>query len=438
MKNEKCLEIIKKNEQYTKKEIHYFPLVIKECKGSIITDYDGKTYIDFLSSGSSLNLGSYHPVVTKAIKEQLDRFSQYIFGYVQNWEAREYARLLTSVYPGGIKAKVAYTNSGSESIDTAIKYARVFTGRQKIIYFINSYHGTTYGAISVSGHTIDMRNKMGPFLPEVYPFPFYGNNVSDEVAEKESTKSIEEAFQKYLPADEIAAAFVEAVQGDTGILPAHPIFMKKLYNLCKKNGILLIIDDIQQGFFRSGKMFSIENYEGIIPDGICLAKSFGAGLVGGCFLAREEIIDSLGAPGHLSTFHGNPLTCAAGIAAFGIYYSKEFQDLLQSNIKLLDQLGKDLKEKHQDIIESVRNIGMSMGIDIKDKDGGNTTYKIIFRCYEKGLFITTLNGNILRIQPPLNTPSELLVKGFNIISESIEDFKGGRINDGVLEYKKSW
>ncbi len=112
--------------------------------------------------------------------------------------------------------------------------------------------------------------------------------------------------------------------------------------------------------------------------------------------------------------------------------------MLQSNIKLLGQLGKDLKEKHQDIIESVRNIDMSMGIDIKDKDVGNTTYKIIFRCYEKGLFITALNGNILRIQPPLNTPSELLVKGFNIISEFIEDFKAGRISDGVLEYKKSW
>ena len=155
-------------------------------------------------------------------------------------------------------------------------------------------------------------------------------------------------------------------------------------------------------------------------------------------LARGGIIDSLGAPSHLSIFHGIPLTCAAGIAAFGVYYSKEFQDLLQTNIKLLDQLGKDLKEKHQDIIEGVRNIDMSMGIDIKDKDDGNTTYKIIFRCYEKGLFITALNGNILRIQPPLNTPSELLVKGFNIISEFIEDFKAGRISDGILEYKNSW
>ena len=111
--------------------------------------------------------------MTKAIKEQLERFSQYIFGYVQNKEAGEYARLLTSVYPGGIKAKDAYTNSGSD---------RVFAGRQKIIHFINSYHGTTYGAISVSGHTIDMRNKMGTFLPEIYPFRFYGNNVSDEFA----------------------------------------------------------------------------------------------------------------------------------------------------------------------------------------------------------------------------------------------------------------
>ena len=438
MKNEKCLEIIKENEKYIKKEFNYFPFVIKECKGSIITDYDGNTYIDFLSAASSLNLGSCHPVVTKAIKDQLDKFSHYVLCYVQNREAGEYARLLTSVYPGRIKAKVAYTNSGSESIDAAIKYARVFTGRQKIIYFLNSYHGTTYGSISVSGISIEMRNKMGPFLPEVYPFPYYGINVSDEVAEKESTKLMEEAFQKYLPANEVAAIVIEAIQGDAGILPAHPIFMKKLYNLCKKNGILFIIDDVQHGFFRSGKMFSIENYEGIIPDGICLAKSFGGGLVGGCFLARKEIIDSIGSPGHIATFHGNPLTCAAGIAAFGVYYSKEFQDLFQSNIKLLDKLGKDLKEKHQDIIENIRNIGMTMGIVIKDEDNGNNTYKIIFRCYEKGLFLISLSGNIIRIQPPLNTPPELLVKGFNIISESLEDFKAGKISNEVLKYKNSW
>ena len=438
MKNENSLKIMEKNNLYCMKNFEYFPLVIKECEGSIIKDVDGNEFIDFLSSASSLNLGSRHPVVIKAIKEQLEKFTQYCMGYITNEQAVEYARLLTSVYPGGIKTKVAYAISGSESIDAAIKYARAFTKRQKIISFINSYHGTTYGALTISGCTKLMKKNMAPLLLEVSFFPFYGIDVSDEVAEKESTKLMEEAFEKYLPPDEVAAVFIEIVQGDGGILPIHPIFLKKLYNLCKKYGILFIVDDIQQAFFRTGKMFSVENYEGIIPDGMTLGKSCGAGLFAACFIARKEIIDTFGAPGHCGTFTGNALSCAAGIAAFGVYYSKEFQELLKSNCKLLDKLGKELKEKQPEIIGNIRNLGMSMGIDINNKNDKNMTYKIIFRCYEKGLLMISIAGNVLRIQPPLNIPPELLEKGFKIINEAIEDYKAGKISDEVLKYKNSW
>lgn len=438
MKIDNCLKIIEENSKYTMKNFQYFPLAIKEAKGSIITDYDGNQFIDFLASASSLNLGSCHPVVTKAVKEQLEKFSQYCFAYIPNQQAGEYARLLTSVYPGGVKAKLVFTNSGSESVDAAIKYSRAFTGRQKIIYFINSYHGTTYGSISISGCTYLMRSKMGPFLSEVYNFPFFGNDVSDEVAEKESTRQIEEAFEKYLPPTEVAAVFIETIQGDGGILPAHPIFMKKLYDLCKKHSILFIVDDIQQGFFRTGKMFSIEHYPGIIPDGMALGKSFGSGFFAAGFIAREEIINTFGCPGQATTFAGNALSCAAGIAAFGVYYSEEFQNLLKSNIILLDKLAKDLKQKHPDIIISIRNVGMSMGLLLNDKNDSKMTFKIIFRAYEKGLLMISIAGNVLRIQPPLNTPPELLEKGFNIINESIEDYKNGKISDEVLKYKNSW
>ena len=438
MKRDNCLELLKQNENYVMKNLQYFPLVIKEAHGSIITDYDDNKFIDFLSSASSLNLGSSNPVIVKAAKEQLDKFSHYIAGYFQNKEAIEYAKLICSVYPGGVKAKVAFTNSGSEANDTAIKFARAYTKRHKIIYFNNSYHGTTYGSISISGLASQVTNQIGPFLPEVYNFKFYGNDISDEVAENESTKQLEEAFSTYLPPNEIAAVIIEAVQGDAGILPAQPIFMKKLYNICKKYGILLIIDDIQQGFFRTGKMFSIENYEGIIPDGMTLAKSFGAGFFGACFIAREEIINTLGSPGQLTTFAGNALTCAAGIAAFKIYYSEEFQNLLKDNINLMHKLDKELKEKQPEIIDNIRNIGMSSGIVLNDKNDSNMTYKIIFRCYEKGLLMMSLAGNVLRIQPPLNIPAELLEKGFEIINEAIEDYKNGKISDEVLKYKNTW
>ena len=420
------------------KNFEYFPLVINEYKGSIITDIDNNKFIDFLSSASSMNLGGSHPEILKAIKTQLDKCSQYMLGYIPNSPSGEYAKLLTSVYPGKIKAKVAFTNSGSESNDAAIKFARSFTKRQKIISFIDSYHGTTYGSISISGCTNLMKKNMGPFLSEVYLFKFYGNDISDEIAEKESTKDLEDAFNKYLPPEEVAGLIIEAIQGDAGILPAHPIFIKKLYNLCKKYGILFIVDDIQQGFFRTGKMFSIENYEGIIPDGITLGKSFGAGLVGGCFMAKEEIINCLGSPGHMSTLAGNPLTCSAGIAAFKIYYSQEFQEILKNNIIKLDMLGKKLNEKHKDLITKIRNIGMSMGIELNDDKDKELPRKIIYRCYEKGLVIITLAKKILRIQPPLNIENDLLEKGFNIIDESMDDYKNGKIGDDFRKYQSSW
>ena len=437
MKVDNCLRILDENDNYLMQNLRYFPVVIKSIKGSIITDQDDNEFIDFLSSAASLNLGSCHPVINKAIKDQLDLFSNYILNYIANDKAGQYAKLLTSVYPGGVKAKVAYANSGSGANDLAIKFARAYTKRYKLISFINSYHGTTFGSISISGSTNRMRNNMGPFLPEVFFFKFYGNDVSDEIAEKESTKEMEEAFEKFLPPKEIAAIFIEAIQGDAGILPAHPIFIKKLYNLCKKYGILFIVDDIQQGFFRTGKMYSIENYEGIIPDGITLGKSFGAGLVGSCFMAKAEIIDCLSPPAHMITLGGNPLTCAAGIAAFNIYYSDEFQVLLKNNIKLLDKLGKDLIEKHPDFINKIRNIGMSMGIELKTKDE-DITYKIIYSCYEKGLIMMLLAGNVLRVQPPLNIEPENLEKGFKIIDEAIKDYKDGKISDEVLKCKKTW
>ena len=437
MKIDNCLKVINEKDKYLMRNFQYYPMVIKEAKGSIITDLDDNKYIDFCSSASSLNLGSSNEIIIKAIKNQLDKFSQYCIGYIANEQVIEYAKLLASVYPGGIKAKVSFANSGSEANDTAIKFARVYTKRQKIISFINNYHGSTYGAISISGCTNKMRNNMGPFLPEVYMFPFYDIEMDDEIVEKESTKQIEQAFESYIPPKEVAAMFIEIVQGDAGILPAHPIFVKKVHNLCKKYGILFIVDDVQHGLFRTGKMFSIEHYD-IIPDGIVLGKSLGGGLVGSCFLAKAEIIDEISVPGQVFTLMGNALTSAAGIAAFHIYYSKEFQETLKKNIKLLDDLGKELKKQQPEMVNKVRNIGMSMGVEINNKNDSKATFKILFRCYEKGLIMVNLSDNVLRIQPPLNIEEELLKKGFKIINDAIEDYKNDKISDDVLKYKQTW
>ena len=402
------------------------------------------TAIDFLSSASSLNMGSNNPVVTDAIKAQLDRFSQFAIAYTYNERTVEYAERLTSVFPGGVKAKIAFGNCGSDGNDAAVKFARAYTGRQKIIVFINGYHGNTYGSSTMTTCSTKMHEKMGPFLPEIYAFPFFGNDVPDDVCERDCVSAIETAFSTWLPANEVAAVVIEPIQGDAGILPAHPIFMKKLYELCRKHGILFISEEVQQAFYRTGKFFSIEHYD-IVPDGIIMGKSIGGSLTLGAFMARDEIMDCLPAPAHLFTLGGNAAACAGGIAAFDLYRSPDFQQHLQDTIKTLWAEAEALKEKNPDLVQFVRGIGMSMGIGVCRtlEDGTkvpdpDATFKVLFRCYEKGLLVISLGANVLRIQPPLVITGEQLKKAFAIIDEAMADFRAGKIDDSVLSFRAGW
>lgn len=420
--------------------LSYFPLAISRAAGSTITDLDGNQFIDFLSSASSLNLGSSHPAVTQAIQSQLQDFTQYTQVYCYSQKTIEYAERLASVYPGGIRAKVCFGNCGSDSNDAAVKFARAYTGRQKIIVFLNGYHGSTYGSSTMTTCTTKMKEKMGPFLPEIYAFPFFGIDQPDEVVERECLQQMEAAFASYLPPREVAAVIIEPVQGDGGMLPAHPVFMKKLHALCREHGILFIAEEVQQGFFRTGKWFSIEHY-GIVPDGIILGKSLGAGLTLGAFMGRAEIMDCLPAPAHLFTLGGNAIACAAGIAAFDYFQTEEFQRRLAENITLAEKLAARLREKHPAIVAFVRNLGLSIGIGIQRPDGApdlDGVFKILFRSYERGLIVISVAGNILRIQPPLNIEPSLLEEGFAILDAAMDDYEAGRIDNYVLQYKAGW
>ena len=442
MKLDRCNSLVERDEKVVApcQHLSYYPLAIAKVEGSVITDLDGNKFIDFLSSASSLNIGSSNPIITKAIEEQLKKFTQYTAGYTYNEQTTEYAERLVSVYPGGVKAKICFGNCGSDANDAAVKFARAFTGRQKIIVFINGYHGNTYGSCSMTTCSTRMHAKMGPFLPEIYPFPFYGIDKSDEEVERDCMKAMETAFSTYLPATEVAAMVIEPVQGDGGILPAHPIFMKKLYETCKKYGILFISEEVQQGFYRTGKIFGIEHY-GIVPDGIIMGKSVGATLTLGAFMARDEIMDCLPAPAHLFTLGGNSIACAAGIAQFDYFQSEAFQTHLKSNIALLEKLAADLKAKHPKLVAFTRNLGFSMGIGIQKEDGSPDTdgvFKILFRAYEKGLVVISLAGWILRIQPPLTISPELLTRGFEIMDAAMTEYERGEISDDVLKFRAGW
>ena len=446
MNTQKCTAWVERDKKVVAPAQHlsYFPLVVAGGKDSIIYDEDGNEFIDFLSSASSLNLGTCNQQITEAIEKQLKKCTQYTAVYTYNAPMIEYAEKLVNSFPGKISAKIVFGDCGSDANDAAVKFSRAYTGRTKIITFINGYHGNTYGASSMTTVTTRMRKKMGPFLPEIYPFPFFGEDIADDICQRDCLKEIQRAFDTYLPADDVAAVIIEPIQGDGGLIPAHPIFMKKLYQLCKENGILFISEEVQQAFYRTGKMYGIEHYD-IIPDGIILGKSVGASLTLGAFMARAEIMDTLPAPAHLFTLGGNSIACAAGNAALDYMHTEQFQTILQENCKLLQKCLSHLQNKYSDIIPKFNGIGLSYGITITKKDeNGNSipdldgTFKILYRAYEKGLLVISVAGNVLRIQPPLNIDPVLFQKGFDILDQSIEEYKSGLIPDEVLSFQNGW
>lgn len=447
MEHSLCSEWVARDEKVIAPSSHlsYYPLVVERTDGSIVTDIDGNDFIDFVTAASSLNIGGRQSDVVKAIREQLDKSTQFSPVYYYNRPMIEYGERLVSKFPGGGDAKIAFSNCGSDANDGAIKYARKFTGRKKIITFENDYHGSTYGSATMTTCTGSVNDDIGPMMPEIYVFPFFSNEVPDDVCEKECTAKIEEAFKTYMPPEETAAVIMEAVQGDAGMIPAHPIFMRKLYEMCHKHGILLISEEVQQGCYRTGPFFSIENYPGIIPDGVIMGKSLGAGLAAGAFIARAEIMDSLPAPAHIFTLAGNAITMAAGCAQFDVMEEPGFQKHLNEEIERFRPRCDRLLEKYPEVVMHSRGVGLSAGIGIgrENADGkleasGEDAYKVVFRCYEKGLLIMTLAGSVLRLQPALNMPFDLLDKGFDIIESAIEDLIRGNIPDEVLKYKKGW
>lgn len=446
MNTQNCQELVKRDKQVIApcQHLSYFPLAVEKVQGATITDADGNQFIDFLTSASSLNLGSCNPVITKAIEEQLQKYTQYTQAYCYNSRSIAYAERLVSAYPEGVPAKVCFGNCGSDANDAAVKFARAYTSRHKIISFLNGYYGNTYGSSTLTTCTTRMREKMGPFLPEVYSFPFFGVDCDDATCERECLAEMTRAFNSYLPISDVAAVIIEPMQGDGGLLPAHPIFMKKLYELCKANGILFISEEVQQGFFRTGKWFSIEHY-GIVPDCIVMGKSVGAGLTLGALMGKAEIMDCLPAPAHLFTLGGNAIACAAGIAAFDYYKTDEFQKLLADNTALLWSEAESLKKKHPENVSCIRGFGMSMGIGITKKNADGTeepdldgTFKILYRCYELGLIVISVAGNILRIQPPLVIDPKELRRGFAIIDQAMSEYNAGKISDDVLSNRAGW
>ena len=370
---------------------------VEKAEGSYIYGKDGNAYLDFVAGVSANTLGHSHPKVVNAIKEQAARYLHVmVYGEYAQEKPVALCQLLAEATPAPLE--VTYlVNSGAEAIDGALKLAKRYTGREEIISMKNSYHGNTHGALSVSGNEFHKR-EFRPLLPMISFIEF--NN--------------EEEFSKIT--EKTACVIAETIQGAAGFLTPSQNYFKNLKKRCEEVGALLILDEIQPGFGRTGKLFSFEHYD-MVPDILVMGKGMGGGVPVGAFMSSAEIMKSLQhSPklGHITTFGGNPLIAAASYATL-----KEVLDSgLMNEVNEKEALFRELLVHPK--IKKVNGRGLMLAVELESPD---YTLKVAKRCMEKGLIVfwQLYRNEFMRISPPLTLTQNEIRKGCQIILQALDE-----------------
>jgi 4-aminobutyrate aminotransferase/(S)-3-amino-2-methylpropionate transaminase len=402
---------------------------IKEAKGAVMTDIEGRELIDFAGGIGVNNVGHSHPKVVAAIKDQAEKFIHTCF-HVAMYDAYvDLAAQLNDLAPGDFPKMTMFANSGAEAVENAVKVARYATGREAIICFDNAFHGRTLMGMTLTSKIKPYKFNFGPFAPEVYRMPFaycyrcpFGLNYpSCDVA---CADYLEEFFITNVAAESTAALIAEPIQGEGGFVTPPPEYFPKLDKICKKHGIALIIDEVQSGSARTGKFFAIEHW-GVEPDIITLAKSFAGGMPLSAVIGREEMMNKPHVGGLGGTYGGNPICCRAALAVLEVITQ---DGLLQRSAELGEILSKRfaaLQEKVE-LIGEVRGKGPMLGMElVKDRESRepatDQAKKVVQLCYEKGLVVLACGnfGNVIRTLMPLVITDEQLDKGLSILEESL-------------------
>lgn len=433
----KATEYVEKENQYHAKSarIKYFDLVIDKAHGAKLTDIDGNEYIDLLASASAINVGHTHPKVIQAMQEQMNKLIHYTPAYFHHTLLLDLAKRLVDSTPGDFPKKVTFGNSGSDANDAIIKFARGYTNRQTIVAFTGAYHGSTYGSMTASSCSLNMRRKLGPMMPNVVHLPFPDTyrrpegETDEELAER-YLDHIRLAFRTYLPPEEVACFLIEPIQGDGGIIIPPKAFMQGLYEMAQEHGILFAVDEVNQGLGRSGKMWSIEHFD-IAPDLMAIGKSIASGMPLSAVVGREEIIDSLESPAHVFTTAANPVCCAASIATLDVIEEENLVEKSRVDGWYVETRFNEMKEKF-DCIGDVRMKGLNGGIELVESQAtkvadSDAATKVITYCFHHGVVMITLAGNILRFQPPLVITREEIDQALDVIEEAFEELTAGNL-----------
>src|SRR5918999_3230424 len=408
------------------------PIFAQEAKGALLTDVDGNTFIDFGGGIGVMNVGHADPRVVAAVKEQVEKFTHTCF-YVTEYEPYiELAEKLNALVPGDFEKRSFFVNSGAEAVENSVKIARAYTKRQAILAFENAFHGRTLLAMTLTSKVNPYKKTFGPFAPEVYrvpaPYPYRcpaGKDCSGG-CQGDCFDFVERAFVGSVDPSSVAAILIEPVSGEGGFLPFPDFYLRQLREVCDEYGILLIADEIQTGFGRTGKMFCVE-HSGVVPDLVTTAKSLGGGLPIGGVTGKAEIMDSVHVGGLGTTYGGNPLACAAALAVIQAF---EEDDLL-SRANAVGERAlaamREIQERHPDFVGDVRGRGAMVAMElVKDAESKTPdkerTGEIVAAALQEGLLLLTAGqfSNVIRVLMPFVITDDELEEGLEILGRAVD------------------
>jgi len=379
---------------------HPVGLKIERAKGATLYTTDGKTYLDFISGIGVANIGFTRPAVVQAIKTQAEKYLHVmVYGEYVLEPQIALAKKLVSLLPDSLE-QIYFTNSGTEANEGALKLAKKYTGRTKLISFENSFHGDSQGACSVTGRDI-YRKPFEPLLPGVRFLPFNDMDALDAINE------------------EVAAVITEPIQGEGGMRVPDAVFLLKLRERCNATRALLIFDEVQTGFARTGKLFAMEHF-GVTPDILTLAKGMGGGMPLGGFAASKKIMSTFSSNpplSHVTTFGGHPVSCAAGLAGLEVILKEGLLEKAEADGKYITKRLRDLIEQNIGIRE-VRGLGLMIGLEVENAE---TAKRCVQGAFDRGVILgwTLHSDTVIRIMPPLILSKDEIETGLKAITEAL-------------------
>jgi len=398
---------------------------IEKAKNAILWDTEGKQYIDFGAGIAVSNTGHCHPKIVKAVKDQIDHFSHTCVMVTPYENSVELAEKLVAAAPGDSPKKAIYVTTGAEAVENCVKIARAYTGRRAIIAFNGGFHGRTNMTMGLTGKIMPYKNLFGPFPNEIYHVPFPVNYHG--ISEQQSIDAIESLFRVDIAPSDVAAIIIEPIQGEGGFYSASTSFLKKIRSLCDQYGIIMVADEIQTGFARTGKMFCMQHHR-IEPDLITMAKGIAGGYPLAAVVGKSEIMDAPLPGGLGGTYAGSPVACAAALAVLDIIEDEKLIERANIIGEIFSQRLQQFQKTYVGCIGDIRIHGAMIAIELVkrgevEQPDSELTKKLVTMAYEQGLVLLSCGsrGNVVRFLPPLTIEEENIHLGLDILEKCFSE-----------------